>query len=508
MARRRQPSAFTRPHRAPVARLAVAVVVAVAWGAGPALAQGAGTTFTPSLSITQTLSDSSRTGSGAKGITTISPGLRMDSRSGRVQGFVNYALTGVLYTSDSSRNNLQNRLSASGRAELVPRHLDINASASISRQAISLFGSQSADNTLTDQNQTEVRTFSVTPVLRGVLGGVVGVQAAATASVSDSSRTASSTSTSASLNLSSVAATRFGWSLNATHQESDFRAGRKTTSDRVIGSLIVTPDPEWRLVVRGGQERTDIASVQPQRYDNYGAGVQWTPGPRTLVSLDADRRAFGNSHAFTLQQRMRRSVWRYSDSQDVTTGTGQTGAGGISAYDLFFELFASQEPDPALRDALVRSFLDRNGIPPDALIGGGFVSSAATLHRRQELSLALNGQRTTYVLRAFATRSERVDIVSNAPDDLAAGPVRQRGLSVTVAHRLTPRDGLSLTATTQRSESDAIDRRNTLNSLTMGWNTRLGERSTFALNLRHSENDGGTDPYTENALTAAFATRF
>lgn len=482
--------------------------LSLALAAGPALAQQGGTRITPTLSITQTLTDNSREGSGAEGVTTISPGVSVSSRSGRVQGSVNYSLSGVLHTSDSGRNSLQNRLSASGQAELVPQHLDLSASASISRQAISLFGSQSADGTLTDQNQAELRSLSVTPRLRGVLAGVVGVQAAATASVSDSSETASSMSTSASLTLSSATAGRLGWSLNATHERSDFSAGRETTTDRAIASLIFTPSNELRFTVRGGQERTDVQSLQPQRYDNYGAGLLWTPGPRTSLSADADERYFGRSHAFSLQHRLRRSVIRYTDSQDVTNNSGQTGAGGITAYDLFFQLFASQEPDPVARDALVRGFLESNGIPPDALVGGGFISSAATLQRRQELSLALNGRRTSVVLRAFATRSERADTLSGAPDDLSDGPVRQRGLSATVSHRLTPRDGLNLTASTQRSEADASGQRNTLSSLSMGWNTSLGARSSFALSLRHSESDSATDPYTENALTAAFATRF
>jgi uncharacterized protein (PEP-CTERM system associated) len=161
------------------------------------------------------------------------------------------------------------------------------------------------------------------------------------------------------------------------------------------------------------------------------------------------------------------------------------------------------------RDLLVRSFLQRNGVDPNTLLGGGgFLTSAVTIQRRQELSFALNGQRTSWTVSLFQTRSERGDTVSDASDDLLAGPVKQRGLSVTVSHRLTPVSSLSFNASSQRSVSNATAGRNGLDSLTLGWNTRMGRQSNLALSVRHAEYDSATDPYSENAVTAAFSTRF
>lgn len=502
-------------------RRALALAVAAWCGVGAAAAQqGAGgrsVTLTPTLSITQTLTDGYRgqatavaEGRRAEAITTVSPGLRLVSRSGRLQGSFDYSLGAVVHARDSEANDLQHRLAASGRVEIVQGHLDVNAAASIARQPTSAFGAQSVDGTLTDLNQSEVRTLSLQPVLRGVLGGVLGVQASANASRSDGGSQIGSRSSGASLSLSPAAVGRvIGWSLQGSRQTSNFDGGRETTIDRVVASVIVRPDAELQVTVRGGVERSDLASVERREYQNYGAGLLWTPTPRTRVSIDGDRRQFGQAHQLALEHRMRRSVWRFTDIRSINDGTSSNGVGNsVTAYDLFYELFASQEPDPFLRDLLVRDFLARNGIDPATRLGGGgFLTSAVSIQRRQELSFALLGQRTTWTVSAYQTRSERGDPLSDASDDLTAGPVTQRGLSVTVNHRLTPIASLSFNASSQRSRSDSAGR-NGLDSVALGWNTRLGRNSNLALTVRHAEHDADIEPYTENAVTAAFSTRF
>lgn len=505
------------------ARAAAAAVAATALGAaGLAHAQQAGSRprleVVPTLSVTQTLTDSFRANATsaseprrAEAITSIGPGLRVTSRSGRVQGVFDYGFAGVLHARDSEANEIRHRLSATGRAELVPGHLDLNAAASITRQPTSAFGVQSVDGDLSSRNRSDVRTLSLQPVLRGVLGGAVAVQASANASRSDGGNQLGTRSTGAALTLSPAAGGRvIGWSLTGSRQISDFDGGRETTIDRAIASVIVRPDVDFQVTVRGGVERSDLASLESREYENYGAGLLWTPTPRTRVAIDGDKRQFGESHQVSLEHRFRRSVWRYTDSKSINDGLSSLGAGNtVTAYDLFFELFASQEPDPVARDLLVRAFLERNGVAPDTRLGGGgFLTGAVSIQRRQELSFALSGVRTSGTVAVYQTTSERGDTLSGADDDLALGPVRQRGLSITVSHRLTPISSLSVNLSSQRSRSLARADRNDLDSVSLGWNTRLGPLSSLSLALRHAEFDGNTDPYTENALTAAFTTRF
>lgn len=500
--------------------LAGALAGAMAGGAvaqdRPAAQGGrAGLVVEPSLGLALTATDNYRVSAGtdrAELVTTVSPGLRISSRSGRVQGSVDYALTGVVHARESADNRVQNRLAAAVRAEAVPDHLDIGLTGNISRQAVSALQRQAADGTLSERNQAEVRSFSVQPVLRGQPGGLVALRAEARLSRDSSSEQVGATGRTYGLTLSSPdSGARLAWVASGLRAVSDFDGGRETTVDRLILGLSVRPDIEWLLSVRGGRERTDIASVERKTYDNWGAGALWTPGPRTRVAADYDRRYYGNAWNVSAEHRMRRTVLRYTHARSATDSVGLRAGASISAYDLFYQLFASQEPDPIAREALVRAFLERNGIAPDLLLsGGGFLSSAVSVQQRQEFSVAVNGVRTSVLASAYDTRSERGDTVSGAADDLAAGALRQQGLNLTLTHRLTPRDSLSLGGAVQRSRSLATDQRNRLASVSLGWTTRLSDRASFSLLLRHSDQDASlaTEDYTENALSAAFRTRF
>lgn len=502
----------------PVLPHALAAVLAGASGAAVAQETGAvgrpAVLVVPSLSVSTTVSDHYRAAGsdgGSENITRVSPGIRIDGQTARLKGVVDYGLVGTLYGNNSSNSDLQHRLSSSGIAELVPQHFSVSASASITRVPRSAFGFQTTDPLLDEANQTQVRTYSLQPVLRGTFGGLVNAQLAGSARGTDGGQIGSR-STGASASVSSASAGRLGWAVDASRDIVRYEGARENTNDRAIVTLLYTPMSELQLRLRGGAERSDAGGLEARTYDNWGGGLSWTPGPRTRLTLDGDRRYFGNSHTLSFEHRMRRSVWRISDSRAASNGSGASG-GTVTAYDLFFQLFASQEPDPVARDLLVRSFLERNGVPPDTLIGGGgFLTSAASVQRRQELSFALTGVRTSLLASAYVTDNSRIDAASSGVDDLALGDVRQRGLSFTISHRLTPLSGLSLTLSSQRSRLRADDpaagRRSGLDSVQLGWNTQLGPASNLALSVRHNEFQDDTDPHTENALTAAFSTRF
>jgi uncharacterized protein (PEP-CTERM system associated) len=496
-----------------------AALLLLSLAAGSAAAQsGPGLRLVPSLSVGQTVTDAYEgdAGSGRRGeaITSLGAGLRMSGRGGWIEGTLDYSVSGLLHARDSKANNLQNRLSASLKAELVPRHIDLVALASITQQPVSALAVQTPDSVVSERNRSEVRVLSLRPTLRGRVAGAVDASASLAVTATDSGRAAAdaqasdSTNGSASLSLASVGAGRLAWSLSAVRAVADFEAGRRTEDDRVIAALTLRPDVDWELRLRGGVEANDFRSTDKQRFDSWGAGLAWTPSPRTSVQLDADRRSFGHSHSVAMQHRSRRTVVRLSDSQDVSRGGGDTTQALVGAYDLFFELFASQEPDPDRRAQLVESVLQRNGLARDAQVAAGFLTSAVTLQRRQEVSLAVEAIRTSWVFSAFANRTRRIDTLSTGIDDTTtADVVRQRGLSVTVAHRLTPTGALSLSASTLRG-SDGAGLGTELRSLSAGWSEQLGARTAFSLVLRHSEYDAATEPYNENAVIANLNLRF
>ena len=223
--------------------------------------------------------------------------------------------------------------------------------------------------------------------------------------------------------------------------------------------------------------------------------------------MQVEDRFFGNSWNVNFSHRMRRWLVSYSDVNDeneVTTGAGSP----LSTYDLFFNQFASIEPDPALREVLVRNFLQSAGLEPNQQSTAGFVTSAVTVTRNQNLSLAWRGQRNNVVLSAFATSSRRVDEISDAQDDLSqVARVDQQGVNLSLSHRLTQSSAIVMFGSYQRTPDQEGLLGNDLTELSLTWSDRIGPRSSVSLTGRHSRATGA-NPYDENSLLATFNYRF
>lgn len=510
-----------RLHRYGLGLSAAVLVVAPgsAWAQVEAVPQSAaGRTFSivPSLSITETFTDNSRlvtSGRQADLITQVSPGLRISSTSGRVKGFLDYALTGLVYARNSGSSEIQNSLNARANVEAIENWAFLDASANISQQAISAYGTQSVDSSSVNANRTEVRTFSLSPYVRGRVADLATYEARLTQAWTRGSSNAESdnSNSQATLRMEGDSGLRLlSWSADATRQVIDFSEGRRTEDDRLRGVLHFAVDPQLRLSLIDGRESNNYVSADKESHSTPGWGVDWTPTERTRLTVQREQRFFGKSHAFVFEHRMSRSVWRFSDTRDVSTGFGQSAPGSLgTAYDLFFTQFASLQPDPALRARLVDDFLQANGIPPSTKVFTGSQASAATLQRQQTLSFALLGIRDTLTFSASQREGRRLDTVVVAADDFANGNlVRQRGFSLGLAHRLTPQSALNLVASMDRTNGSTTAQATRLRSISLGWTGRLGPRSNASLTARHAKFDGSTEPYSESALSAALILQF
>jgi uncharacterized protein (PEP-CTERM system associated) len=304
--------------------------------------------------------------------------------------------------------------------------------------------------------------------------------------------------------------TRVNWSADASYQTYSYTVGRRAEDDRIRGILYFTVNPQLRLSLIGGVETSNISSIDKETRTTPGAGIEWSPTERTRLLGQYEKRPFGSSHTLSFEHRTPRTIWRYSDTQDIQNGFGQPAAGQIgTAYDLFFTQFASVQPDPILRAALVDQFLRANGIAPTANVFSGSLASAATNQRRQELSLALVGIRDTVTVAGSQTRGVRIDPVSIAIDDFANNNlVRQRGASISLAHRTTPVAALNLIASVDRTSGNEAAQSATLRSVRLYWTDLFGPRGDYSLGIRHSRFSSVANPYTETGVTATLGLRF
>jgi uncharacterized protein (PEP-CTERM system associated) len=185
----------------------------------------------------------------------------------------------------------------------------------------------------------------------------------------------------------------------------------------------------------------------------------------------------------------------------VSSTPGQRGDTNGALYDLLFLQFSTVQPDPVAREQMVNAYLQTNGLSGNTVVNSGFLSSALSLQRRQDLSFALLGLRDTLTLIATRSQTRTLDALSQATGDLSASPqLRQHGLSANYSHRLTPDYTLGVLASEQVSTglSGTLEQR--LRSLNFNLSGKVGKKSAMTLGLRRVVASGAT-PYQESALS-------
>lgn len=503
--------------------IAFAAAAALAQGNDDATGSGGRPYYlVPTLSAGFTATDNvnlTATDKQADLIAQISPGIQMGGQSGRVKGFLNYALTASFYAKERDQSTFYNALNAQLNAEAVQDWLFIDASASISQQYISPFGTQSPDPSLNNPNRTEVSTVNVTPYVTGQIAGQVNYTGRAfyTYTNSGTSQASDSSAWGAALGFDSTTRwSKLSWGLDFTYREVDFNEGRSEFDQFNVLSLTYAVTPEFKVSLRGNTERSNLVSFDTQTSSGWGAGLRWNPSPRTNLFIEYDQRIFGSSHVYSFDYRTPRTVWAISSRQGLSTG--QTNGGGRftagqgspgTAFDLLFAQFASVQPDPVLRAQLVNNFLRANGIDPNASLNTGYLPNQVTEELRNEASVAWLGQRSTVILNVYQTKVNNLGPLSNPGNDFANGnQIDWLGFGLNFSHQLTPRATLTASLAQQQTTESQGSQETTLRTGTLMWTNRIAERATLSLSARYTDFSSTTSPYNESALLATLSMQF
>lgn len=477
--------------------------------------------ITPSISVDETATDNvglSGHNRESDWITNIVPGINVVGTGDRVKLRFDYKMHNLYYASDSSRNNRQNSLNAAGSLEAIENWLFIDANAVIAQQNLSAF--RGATNTNVDTNNsdntTETRTYQFSPYVKGVLGNAVDYRLRYSfnrATADSGSANDTQTRQWAARLASKTPLAKFDWSIDASTQDTAFGSGRDTQADVLRGVLTYHYAPQFRLMLIAGREANDYASVDKESRTIRGAGFEWAPTDRTLLSASREKRFFGDSDNITFSHRTSGTAWKYRQTKDVVTSTNQLSGSLGTYFDLLDGIYASAIPDAAVRAAFVNAYLLALGISPSAQLQGGFLTTGVTLQKRQELSFALIGVRNTVTFAA--TRSESQSLSQGIGSGWFVGTdfadlnrITQQGASINWSHKLT---GLStLTGSVSRLKSEGTGASSLQTDETMysvNFITQLGPKTNAGLGARRVEVDGSTN-YTENALTGMISHRF
>ncbi|MDR3369905.1 TIGR03016 family PEP-CTERM system-associated outer membrane protein [Rhodoferax sp.] len=468
-----------------------------------------GVSIVPRVSVTETLTNNVALSSSATAqsdqVTEISPGVRINIEGPRLKTYFDYSLDHVDYAQGSAASRNLNALSTFGSLEAVENWAFIDFSGNISQQAISAFGTQSNNNTAINTNSTEVATYNLSPYVKGHFGDFANYEARVSRSVSSSdSATASNTaSTNSVVKVSNTSAFRsLGWSADVSRQQVSYSAGRATEDDNYSLGLTYAITPQINVSANGGQESNNYTSLDKQSYNTSSVGMNWSPSQNTKLSALTGKRSFGNTHNLSFEHRTARTQWRFSDSKDVSVNPNQNGLDN-SAYQQASNLY-SAIADPVERARLIDEYVRNN-----SLTANGFLTSAVSLQRSQNLSFALLGIRDTLTFLLTRTENNRLDTVVNVIDSLSnASTVIQNGFSVNYSHRLTPDYSLGVLLSRQATSGDTTSQETTLKSLNVNVTGKVGKKAAASLGLRHVVSDSLTSPYTETAVTGNLNVQF
>ena len=482
-------------------------------------AAGGGVRVTSRLGLTQTWTDNNTLSSTYRDgalITLVTPGVSVLSSGGPIKGSLDYALNGVLYVKTAEKNRLQQTLAAHGSTELIRNFLVVDAQANIAQQATSAFGQQTIDNTLNIANRTEVASVSVSPHVKGRLASLASYDARATFTETNArgSITGDSRNQGGSLRFDGLGTGPLNWWTMASGQQSSFKSGNNNMAVMARVGLNFRLDPDLSLGINAGRERNDYlgtgavgSSSGKTNGSTAGIDASWALSPRTKLTADWQSHDYGDAHTFNFDHRMARSSLRLFSSQRVSLGNGSNVGGLNSNYDLYFLQFASLEPDLVKRDLLVRNTLQSLGLNPNAVATSGFLTSSPSLQDRQEASYTWQGLRTTLTTTASRSSISRLGASLGSGDLALSRRIVQRGLTVSLAHRLTPISSATLTVSQTQSRGDLATQATTLKAISAHWNSRLGIRTSISVGARFTEFESHTS-YRERAVFANLVQQF
>lgn len=500
-------------------RISLVALLAAAHGSGLAQTMERGAprlVFEPRISWTETLTNNVELTNSSKSglISELAPGFRLTGNSARISVHADYQVHGLSYdTRDSARTQVQQSLNAIGSVDLFDRWAFVDVSGSIAQQPISAFGTQSTGTNI-NANNTETSSYRISPFLRGRFVGSSEYEIRHARSIlsSDDATVSDLKTTESSIEFRDASSRSPAWSFVASSRKDDYERGQSNESDRMRASLGEVFFSELQVSVNAGREANNFASIEKEKTNTHGYSLRWTPNPRVDAAISHEKRFFGTSRALSVSYRTPRSVWQYNESRDVSATPNQFSTIGLgNIYDLLLARFASAQPDPDLRAQAVNDFLTANNIPANTPVTGGFLATRISLQRTRNFLVSWYRQRTTAILIARETSSETLaSPTSVVLDDFSTTPkIVQRGLTLTVSHRVTPHTSLNVSGGEQRSTGYGGNLQQTVLKFgEVSMTTRLGLRTAATLTARRNDFESQTTPYLETALVGNLRTTF
>lgn len=479
--------------------------------------------FTPSVMVRETWTDNVALApegqERSEFVTELTPGFIVDARNRRMELLARYQYHRYFYAKGdtSGTQTGHGELQADLKSRLVDDLLFLDASAMRGQQAVSAFGPRPVDNAYLTNNRADVSTWRISPYLTHRFGSTANLLARYSRDSVKSDRIGYGDSRSDALNiaLGSPEERRFGWNLRYDRQlmseeitgDSSFYSAQAGLAWRALPSLTLTAS--------GGYDAYDYNALGGStRGKSWNVGYQYTPSPRTYLSMSVGHRFFGASRALAAMHRSRHTVWNLSFDEGVTTSRSQfLLPSTLDTSRLLDNLFLPTYPDPELRRQAVEAYLRLTGLPPVLANDVNYLSNRYLLQRRFVASAGMSGVRSTLLLSLYDTRRDALSV--GQADSLLLGTnvsslndnTRQRGITATASYRLSSRGSAFAIAELSRARSETTDISLNNRSLRIGLNRQFERKLQGTLEVRRVAGStyGFDRPYTENAVAATLS---
>lgn len=488
--------------------------------------------ITPSIDLRETYTDNVRLASDGNEksdfITQISPGISVTGTGARLKLNARYTMQNIFYASESDAKSLNHQLNGNATAELWEDIFFVDGKASISQQNTSNFGSQALDNTNITSSRSNVVTYSISPYIHHHLKNFASTVTRLTHdSVSSDSAMSDSQSDRLQFDMTSGRDFgRLGWGLHYYRQKIDSTSQSGGTSLSNNDSRNYSADlsyrltPQFRLTATAGQQKNSYQSLTGKSSGGtyWNGGFVWTPSQRTSISANAGHQFYGDSYAFKIDHRSRRTFWSINYSEDITSTREQfLSPTVISTAEFLVNSHIFDALPEANRLAAAEAFVSANGLPLALAENVNYFSNRYFLQKRLQASVSLTGVRNTLILSLF--NSQREAQTSQTADSLLLGPLdlslnddtRSTGVNLLWNWRIAPHTNANLNAGVTRTTSNSgTDRQDDTKTLRASLTQQFGSNLNGMIELRHNERDSSqsTGEYSENAITASVNMRF
>jgi uncharacterized protein (PEP-CTERM system associated) len=518
----------------------------------PALTWASDWRITPRITLSEVYSDNPDLVSSSQAksdwITEITPGISIQREGGRMKVQADYRMTGLVYASDSSRNDIYHGLDGKAFAELVQDWFYVDATARISQQLRE--GASSGDTGVVGvggaggigggvggggqvgisgiNNTSQVGAYSISPYLKRRLGSFATVEARVAFDdvISDDSQTSDGRKT--RYRLSAVSGNLYyplTWSASYDKSETNNSDSDDTGDDRASLNARYALSKKFGLLARASLEKNDFTGVDEDEedYKTYGLGVFYTPSRRfsadvyynhsnnngnfvsgsatlnptlhTSLKASTSQRSFGRTYGLNLSHRTRQSNWTLNYQEDLTDTKQQflDYAGTLYAHSCAGAIIYSNSPiPPAGCNAVPGLNINLvNQSQTDETYTSKILSGAVTYTRR----------RSTFLLSTYLNKR---DYQSSGGDE------KTYGLQGSWNLKTSPRTTFTLSGGMSKEESSNGGDGDDLWNLGLAVTHQFDSKVSANVGLRHQQrsSDQPGDSYKENAVAARLNVSF